>query len=633
MPTNNSLNNTSGTHNFSSVNFIEGYNTTVTSAGTLTLNSSSAEQQYFTGTTTHTVNLPVASTMALGQTYSFTNLSTGSVTVKSSGANSVQVVTSGTQAVITCILTSGTTAASWSVYYLGLTGAVNITGGAANQIDYQTATSTTGFISTANNSVLVANAGTQIPTMATKMDGGNPPIDNISLVNTGYVAETLVPITTTTSGTTNTQCITFNISGVNYVAAGNAGASTMTIYSWSGTAFTLLQTISSLTTCTGLAYFVISGTSYITCTSGSNIATFSWNGSSFVSVGSTVATGATPSFMVYYIISGTSYLSVTNIGSSNFTSFSWSGTNWSSLGNTTTGSSPYGIVYYVISGTSYLSVVEVGANSYSTWSWNGSSWVSTSNTQTFTASSSTLFISYFTYLGTSYITAAYQGLDEMQMYSFSAGVWSSLGGHISTGGGSNPTFMFIYTLGTQVFMIVSYQATAKLQIWYFNGTTWVTSGSSVSTGTQPKAGQTFFQNNCMYYVVGNRGTNTFSSYYLPTSPIALSGTMVASIATAPVSSHTATTAFGSSITYGTPIHNTTGYDLMVNISTAFTGTGAVVKLGVGSSSTPTVDPLIPSVTGTYNMQFRAYVPSGYYLSLTNTGTFSGSNPTIQVCPV
>ncbi len=628
------MNNTSGTTIFSASKLFPGYTTTVTSAGTLTLTNLSNEQEYFTGSTTHTVVLPVASTMTLGQSYDFVNLSSGVVTIQSSGTNTVQAMSGGTQAIITCILTSGTSAASWSVAYYGMNGTINVSGGAANKVIYQTAVSTTGFLTTGNNKVLIANAGTQTISMGSIVDGGNIPVDNISIVNSGYVAETLVSIGTTTSGSTNTQCITFNISGVNYVAAGNAGASTMTIYSWSGTAFTLLQTISSLPTCTGLAYFVISGTSYITCTSGNNIATFSWNGSSFVSVGSTVATGTGPSFMVYYIISGTSYLSVTNSSVNSFGTYSWSGTNWSSIGSAvSTGGFPYGIVYYVVAGTSYISIVEVTGNSYSTWSWNGSTWVTTSNTQTFASSSSTLFISYFVSGGVSYMVAGYQGLNQLQMYSFSAGTWSSYGSTIATGSSTNPTWMYVYTLGGQTFLIVSYQASAQLQIWKWNGSTLVTSGSAVSTGTQPKAGQTFVQNSCMYYVVGNRGTNTFSSYYLPTAPPALSGTMIASIATAPVSSHTATAAFGSSITYGTPIHNTTGYDLMVNISTAFTGTGAVIKLGVGSSSTPTVDAVTPSVTGTYNMQFKAYVPSGYYLSLTNTGTFSGSNPTLQVTPV
>jgi hypothetical protein len=93
--------------------FIDGYATTATAAGTTTLTVASAGQQYFTGTTTQTVVLPVTSTLVLGQTYRVVNNSTGAVTVQSSGANEVAVVSPGTAATFTVILTSGTSAASW----------------------------------------------------------------------------------------------------------------------------------------------------------------------------------------------------------------------------------------------------------------------------------------------------------------------------------------------------------------------------------------------------------------------------------------------------------------------------------------------------------------------------------------
>jgi hypothetical protein len=62
-----------------------GYTTTVTAAGTTTLTSASNYQQFFTGTTTQTIVLPVTSTLALGMGYSIENNSTGTLTVQSSG--------------------------------------------------------------------------------------------------------------------------------------------------------------------------------------------------------------------------------------------------------------------------------------------------------------------------------------------------------------------------------------------------------------------------------------------------------------------------------------------------------------------------------------------------------------------
>lgn len=94
--------------------FIDGYTTTATAAGTTTLTVASARQQFFTGSTTQTVTLPVASTLVLGQRFEVINNSTGVVTVNSSGANLVYTLAPNEAVLVTCILTSGTTAASWT---------------------------------------------------------------------------------------------------------------------------------------------------------------------------------------------------------------------------------------------------------------------------------------------------------------------------------------------------------------------------------------------------------------------------------------------------------------------------------------------------------------------------------------
>jgi hypothetical protein len=91
-----------------------GYATTATAAGTTTLTSASNHQQFFTGTTTQTVVLPVTSTLALGLSYLIVNDSTGVVTVQSSGLNTITLLPAKTAVRCTCILISGTTAASWS---------------------------------------------------------------------------------------------------------------------------------------------------------------------------------------------------------------------------------------------------------------------------------------------------------------------------------------------------------------------------------------------------------------------------------------------------------------------------------------------------------------------------------------
>jgi hypothetical protein len=92
---------------------VDGYATTATAAGTTTLTVASLYQQFFTGSTTQTVVLPVTLTLTLGYKYRVVNNSSGVVTVQSSGANTVYAVPAGGDVIFTCILITGTTAASW----------------------------------------------------------------------------------------------------------------------------------------------------------------------------------------------------------------------------------------------------------------------------------------------------------------------------------------------------------------------------------------------------------------------------------------------------------------------------------------------------------------------------------------
>ncbi len=97
-----------------------GFSATTTAAGTTTLTATSSVNQFFTGTSTQTVVLPVVSTLVLGQQFFIANESTGAVTIQSSGANTVIILAGGASAVLTCQLITGTTAASWSVGYAGI---------------------------------------------------------------------------------------------------------------------------------------------------------------------------------------------------------------------------------------------------------------------------------------------------------------------------------------------------------------------------------------------------------------------------------------------------------------------------------------------------------------------------------
>ena len=101
--------------NVSNNSFIPGWATTATSAGTTTLTVTSTYYQRFTGSTTQTVVLPNATTMALGQGFIIDNDSTGNITLQDNASGALGSIVSG-MAVFVFLENNSTTAGSWSGY-------------------------------------------------------------------------------------------------------------------------------------------------------------------------------------------------------------------------------------------------------------------------------------------------------------------------------------------------------------------------------------------------------------------------------------------------------------------------------------------------------------------------------------
>jgi hypothetical protein len=97
------------------------FTSTATAGATTTLTNTSTYFQFFTGTLTQTITLPVTSTLGTGWTFHIVNNSTGNLTVNSSGANLVITVLPGTTVMCTCIGTALTTAADWEAGYTDFT--------------------------------------------------------------------------------------------------------------------------------------------------------------------------------------------------------------------------------------------------------------------------------------------------------------------------------------------------------------------------------------------------------------------------------------------------------------------------------------------------------------------------------
>ena len=134
-----------------------GYTSTATAAGTTTLTAASTQNQFFTGTTTQTIVLPVAATLVLGVSFSIHNNSTGSLTVNSSGGNLVGTVNANTTMVFTCILTSGTDAASWDADVTGFTSTLPIVRGGTGI----SSVTSGGVVYAASSSALAAGSALQ----------------------------------------------------------------------------------------------------------------------------------------------------------------------------------------------------------------------------------------------------------------------------------------------------------------------------------------------------------------------------------------------------------------------------------------------------------------------------------------
>lgn len=212
--------------NLSASSFIEGFSSTVTAAGTTTLLVSSHQIQEFTGSTTQTVVMPVTSTLVAGQSYTIINNSSGVVTINSSGANLILSMAANTSATITCVLNSGTTAASWNAAYVYDAGAgvLSITG-TANQV-----------IASASTGNITLSLPQDIATTSTPTFGGLTLSSPLGVASGGSGRATATAFALIAGGTTTT-------SAHQSVTAGSATGQMLrftgaaSLPSWSATSF------------------------------------------------------------------------------------------------------------------------------------------------------------------------------------------------------------------------------------------------------------------------------------------------------------------------------------------------------------------------------------------------------------
>jgi hypothetical protein len=293
---------------------LRGWTTTATAGGTTTLTNTSSFQQEFTGTLAQTVVLPVTSTLALGWSFEIINQSTGSLTIQSSGLNTIGTVTAGTTASLVCVLTSGTTAASWDFDIDGFatetgTGSVvratspTLVTPALGTPSSGTLTSCTGLpISTG-----VSGLGTNIATaLGVAVGSAGAPVINGGVLGT--------PSSGTVTNLTGTASI--NINGTVGATTASTGAFTSLAYSTTLTGGTGIVNLGS-----GQFYKDASGNVGIGTSSISAVSTYkvlALNGSSSAGGYISLQSGGTEQANIY---SNSSGLTLTAIGATYLSSW------------------------------------------------------------------------------------------------------------------------------------------------------------------------------------------------------------------------------------------------------------------------------------------------------------------------
>jgi hypothetical protein len=182
-------------------NLAQNLTSTVTAAGTLTLTAASSATQLFTGSTTHTLVMPNATTLAVGIDYYVINRSTGAVTVQANGGGTLQVM-AGNSIGWFYLLTNGTAAGTWDVTYTPPAGG----GGTVTSVSVVSANGFSGTVATATTTPAI--------TMQTTVTGllkgsGNALV--AAVAGTDFMAPGNFVVRETPTGSINSSNVTFTL--------------------------------------------------------------------------------------------------------------------------------------------------------------------------------------------------------------------------------------------------------------------------------------------------------------------------------------------------------------------------------------------------------------------------------------
>jgi hypothetical protein len=217
---------------------LQGFTTTATAAGTTALTNTSTYYQYFTGTTTQTITLPLNSTIQNGWSFHIANNSTGNLTVNSNSGALVCTIIPQVTAHVTCVDATVNTASAWDS---GFTDFGSITGTGANVLA-TSPTLVTPVLGTPTSVTLTNATGLPLTTGVT----GTLPVTNGGTGVASATAYSLLAGGTTSTGAfqslaslgTSGQILTSNGAGALPTwqnAAGGGGLGGITVFTSSGT--------------------------------------------------------------------------------------------------------------------------------------------------------------------------------------------------------------------------------------------------------------------------------------------------------------------------------------------------------------------------------------------------------------
>jgi hypothetical protein len=246
-------------------NYVAGFAATTASAGTTVLTVASARNQILVGSTTHTFQMPDATTLQLGQSFLFVNNSSGVLTITNNASATIDTIPSG-GAVQLGATNIGTSAGTFGIYSF-LPGSYNF--------NNTTATFNNAAISSAvwNGTTIASDYG---GTGLTTFSAANAALYSTSAST--LVAGTL-PVaaggTGTTTTPTNGQLLIGN--GTNYSVA-SLGAGT------------------GISTTTGSGTLSINNTGVTSNVAGTGVTVSGATGAVTISIGQAVATGSNVQF-------------------------------------------------------------------------------------------------------------------------------------------------------------------------------------------------------------------------------------------------------------------------------------------------------------------------------------------------